>query len=167
MALEAFTGIWSLNAANPVGGTDPKSAGDDHIRGVKFALRYTFPSVAGVVQASDGELNMLVGVTSALQAQLNAKAPLINPTFTGTVTAVAANFSGSVAFSASPTAPTPSTGDSSAKLATTAFVASTAFSSSLPAMSAGTANQTITNNGTVGSWTPRQGHYLYLYENFT
>lgn len=167
MALETFTGIWSLNAANPDGRVDSKNAGDDHLRGIKYTLRYTWPSVMGVVNASDGELNMLVGVTSNVQSQLNGKAPLINPTFTGTVTASAANFSGAVAFTLSPTAPTPTSGDSSTKVATTAFVASTAFASSLPAMSAGTANQTITNNGTVGSWTPRQGHYLYLYENFT
>jgi hypothetical protein len=167
MALETFTGIWSLNTANPVGGVDPKSAGDDHIRGIKYTLRYTWPNVVGVVSASDGELNMLVGVTSGVQAQLDGKAPKINPVITGTLTAGIANFSGAVTFSVSPTAPTAALGDSSTKLATTAFVATTAFSSSLPAMSAGTANKTITNNGSAGSWTPRQGHYLYLFENYT
>lgn len=50
------------------------------------------------------ELGYLSGVTSALQTQLAAKAPLASPAFTGT-----------------PTAPTPSTSDSSTKVATTAF----------------------------------------------
>jgi hypothetical protein len=38
------------------------------------------------VTASPAELNRIVGVTSALQTQLNAKAPAAGPTFTGTVT---------------------------------------------------------------------------------
>jgi hypothetical protein len=36
--------------------------------------------------ASAAELNYSVGVTSAIQTQLNAKAPIAGPTFTGTVT---------------------------------------------------------------------------------
>jgi len=51
------------------------------------------------------ELNYVDGVTSAIQTQLNAKAALVSPAFTGT-----------------PTAPTQSSGDSSSSLATTAFV---------------------------------------------
>lgn len=46
----------------------------------------------GVV--SNTEFNYLDGVTSAIQTQLNAKAPTANPTFTGTVTGVDAFFSG-------------------------------------------------------------------------
>jgi|GEM_PF-5806727 len=38
------------------------------------------------VTASAAELNFVDGVTSAIQTQLNAKAPLASPTFTGTVT---------------------------------------------------------------------------------
>ena len=54
---------------------------------------------------SFAELGYLDGVTSSIQSQLNAKAPLANPAFTGT-----------------PTAPTPTTGDNSTKVATTAYV---------------------------------------------
>lgn len=43
------------------------------------------------------ELGYLSGVTSALQTQLNAKAPLASPTFTGTVTTPALNLSGATA----------------------------------------------------------------------
>lgn len=63
------------------------------------------------------ELNYVDGVTSAIQTQLDLKAPLDSPALTGT-----------------PTAPTASTGTSTTQLATTAFVAATAFSSSLPAL---------------------------------
>jgi hypothetical protein len=167
VALETFTGIWSLNSSNPVGASDAKSQGDDHLRGIKYTLTYTFPNIVGVVNASDGELNFLVGVTSSIQTQIDAKAPKSNPTFTGTITAAAANFSGTVAFSGTTTAPTQTAGDNSTKVATTAFVAATAFSSSLPSISGSTAYQTITNDGATGSWTPRQGHYLYLFDNYT
>lgn len=40
------------------------------------------------------ELGYVHGVTSAIQTQLDLKAPLANPTFTGTVTAAATTFSG-------------------------------------------------------------------------
>ena len=51
------------------------------------------------------ELGYLDGVTSAIQTQLNAKAPLASPALTGT-----------------PTAPTPGSTDNSTKIATTAWV---------------------------------------------
>lgn len=51
------------------------------------------------------ELGYLVGVTSAIQTQLDAKAPLASPTFTGT-----------------PAAPTAAAGTNTTQVATTAFV---------------------------------------------
>ena len=42
------------------------------------------------------ELNYVDGVTSAIQTQLNAKAPLADPTFTGTVNAAALTLSGNL-----------------------------------------------------------------------
>jgi hypothetical protein len=53
------------------------------------------------------EMSYLAGVTSAIQAQLNAKANLVSPALTGT-----------------PTAPTATSGTSSTQIATTAFVQS-------------------------------------------
>ena len=47
------------------------------------------------------ELGYVNGVTSAIQTQLDAKAALASPTFTGTVTAAAANFSGDVGLTGS------------------------------------------------------------------
>ena len=57
------------------------------------------------VTASVTELNYVDGVTSAIQTQLDAKAPLASPALTGT-----------------PTAPTASLGTNTTQIATTAFV---------------------------------------------
>jgi len=59
MGLETFTGyINALNENNPLN-TDGKNAGDDHIRGIKFTLKTTFPNLTGTVNASQAELNQL------------------------------------------------------------------------------------------------------------
>ena len=104
MALESTTYINGLVATNPTG-TDPRNQGDDHIRMVKSAVQVTFPNITGAVTPTHTELNYVDGVTSALQAQLDAKAPLASPTLTGT-----------------PAAPTASAGTNTTQLATTAFV---------------------------------------------
>lgn len=57
------------------------------------------------VTASTAELNYVDGVTSAIQTQLNAKAPLASPALTGT-----------------PSAPTATKGTNTTQIATTAFV---------------------------------------------
>ena len=74
MALETFSFIASLNASNPVHSTDQVSEGDDHIRGVKTALLNSFPNIDAAVNFTPTEANYLVGVTSAIQTQLNGKA---------------------------------------------------------------------------------------------
>lgn len=56
------------------------------------------------ITASAAELNFTDGVTSGIQGQLDAKAPLASPALTG-----------------NPTAPTQSAGDNSTKIATTAY----------------------------------------------
>ena len=61
MALEDLTGakyIDSLNSANPAVG-DNVSEGDDHIRGIKNVLKYSFPNIDGAVNATDAELNSI------------------------------------------------------------------------------------------------------------
>lgn len=160
MGLESdFNGVWNLNAANPVGATDRKSAGDEHIRGIKTAILYTFPGVTGAVTATHTELNYTDGVTSNIQTQLDTKAPTAGPTFTGTVTAptitntTALTCTGTVTMAAASavTVPTVTAGDSSTNAASTAFVAGTAFSSALPAIS-GTTGQMVRSNGSVASW---------------
>jgi hypothetical protein len=103
MALESTTYINGLVATNPAG-TDPKSQGDDHIRMVKSAVKTTFPNITGAVTPTHTELNYVDGVTSALQTQMDTKAPLASPTLTGT-----------------PTAPTAATATNTTQVATTAF----------------------------------------------
>ena len=72
MGIESATYINQLDATNPTA-SDPKSQGDDHIRLVKSAVKASFPNVTGAVNPTQTELNYVVGVTSAIQTQLNAK----------------------------------------------------------------------------------------------
>jgi len=57
MPLEQFGFIDSLNASNPVGATDKKQQGDDHIRGVKSTLLDSFPGIAGAMTLTHTQLN--------------------------------------------------------------------------------------------------------------
>lgn len=71
MGLEAATMIHQLNAAWPLGGTDLKSAGDDHLRVIKAAIQGTFANVAGAVTATHTELNLLAGKTGTVWTSTN------------------------------------------------------------------------------------------------
>jgi|SRR5688500_7594228 len=57
MGLEAATYVSNLVTTNPVGGSDPKSQGDDHIRLIKTVLRNSFPNISGAMTATHTELN--------------------------------------------------------------------------------------------------------------
>ncbi len=70
MALETVANIKDLVATNPVGATDPKSEGDDHIRNIKKALLADLPNITGPITATQVELNLMDGVTSTT-AELN------------------------------------------------------------------------------------------------
>lgn len=59
MGLETGTYISDLNASNPVGASDPKSQGDDHIRLIKATILATFPSITGAITLSHTEINDL------------------------------------------------------------------------------------------------------------
>lgn len=61
MGLETFAYINSLVRTNPVGAVDPKSQGDNHLRGIKATLLDTFPNIGGAVTGSHAELNELTG----------------------------------------------------------------------------------------------------------
>lgn len=63
MGLEAATFISQLVAANPVGATDPKSQGDDHLRLIKSVLQASFPNISGAVTSTHTQLNYLTGAT--------------------------------------------------------------------------------------------------------
>jgi microcystin-dependent protein len=61
MALENLVGsdkyLSALVRTNPDGDLDPKSEGDDHLRGIKNALLNTFPNINGPVTMTPLQLN--------------------------------------------------------------------------------------------------------------
>lgn len=71
MGLETATYIHELDSSNPVGASDPKGQGDDHLKLIKSTIQNTFPNVEGEMTASHTELNKLDGVTAST-ADLNA-----------------------------------------------------------------------------------------------
>lgn len=128
-----------LNASYPAAG-DNIPEGDDHIRNIKTVLKTTFPNVSGAVTPSHTVLNYMVGVTSAVQTQLDAKAPLASPTLTGT-----------------PLAPNPAAGSNTTQIATMAAVntaiAAAGLSSSLPSLTGNYRKALVTDAaGAVLSW---------------
>lgn len=101
--------ISDLNASYPAT-TDSIPEGDDHLRNLKTVLKTTFPNVSGAITPTHTELNYVDGVTSAIQTQIDAKAPIASPTFTGV-----------------PAAPTAAVDASTTQIATTAFVINQAY----------------------------------------
>ena len=69
MALETATTIDQLVVTNPAA-TDGLAQADDHLRLIKAALQNTFPNIAGTVQASNSELSILDGGSSATSTTL-------------------------------------------------------------------------------------------------
>ena len=133
MALETATTINQLVASNPPN-SDPVAEAAAHLRLIKATLLATLPNVVGAVTATHTELSYTAGVTSPLQAQIDARASLASPSFTGV-----------------PLVPTAANGTNNNQAASTAFVVSAALSSSLPGQ-AGNAGKFITTNGTTASW---------------
>lgn len=86
------------------------------------------------ITATEAELSHMSGVTSAVQTQLDAKADIASPALTG-----------------APTAPTVSLGDSTTKIATTAFVTGTSLAASLPGQTDNDGKY-ITTDGATASW---------------
>jgi hypothetical protein len=83
MALESATYIDDLVITNPTGG-DQRTTADDHMRLLKSVLKNTFPNADGAINPTVAQFNYLVGVTSAIQTQINAK----QATITGAATTV-------------------------------------------------------------------------------
>lgn len=63
MGLEVATYIHELNPANPLFNDFIREA-DDHMRLIKQTLQNTFPNITGAVNATEAELNLLVGATT-------------------------------------------------------------------------------------------------------
>ena len=69
MGLESADYISQLVTTNPVGATDPKEQGDDHLRLIKHVLQTQFPNLgAAAVNATAAEINRLVGVTDSVES---------------------------------------------------------------------------------------------------
>lgn len=104
MSVESASYINQLDATRPTS-SDLKSEGDNHLRLLKVTIQNSFPNITGAVNPTHTQLNYVVGVTSAIQTQLDAKAPLASPALTGT-----------------PTVPTAATVTTNTQAASTAFV---------------------------------------------
>ncbi len=89
IASPVFTGTVTTPAIIVSGETASRIASFDATKNIKSLDTATYPSLS--------ELAFLKGVTSALQAQLDAKAALASPTFTGTLTTPAIIVSGETA----------------------------------------------------------------------
>ena len=145
MTVESASYISQLDPTYPTAG-DPKSEGDNHLRLVKTVLKTQFPNFGtAAMNATVGELNYMVGVTSLVQTQLNtltsAKAAKAGDTYTG-----AHDFTGGTI-----AVPTATVGDATTKAASTAFVSATAFNAALPGQT-GNAGRTVRTDGTSASW---------------
>lgn len=76
MPVETFNFLDSLNASNPVS-TDGQVQGDDHIRGIKAAIKATFPSIAGACAITDTQLSNLGAGNLNIAGDGSAVAPSI------------------------------------------------------------------------------------------
>jgi hypothetical protein len=74
MSLETYTGkISDLVDTNPTG-TDPRSQGDDHLRGIKYTLKQSFPLATGPVRVSGDKLFAGDSATQANNFVIDASA---------------------------------------------------------------------------------------------
>lgn len=104
-----------INVANAATATNPviSAVGNDTNIGITLTPKGTGRTNIGqlaldgtTITTTAAQLNFVTGVTSGIQTQMDAKAPLASPALTGT-----------------PTAPTAASGTSTTQIATTAFVA--------------------------------------------
>lgn len=106
MAVDTSQYVGDFDTTKPTTG-DPKVEGPANYQQVKRAAKQSFPNVKGPVTADHTELSYVDGVTSPIQTQLDAKAPIASPTFTGT-----------------PAVPTAAVATNTTQAASTAFVQS-------------------------------------------
>lgn len=134
MGLEAATYPSQLVVTNPTAG-DPKSQGDDHIRLLKAVLIATFPNLAGVINASNADLNATTGAatTGATGFRVATQAASDSSTLAASTAQVAA-----------------------------AILASTGITAVLPGQ-AGNAGNSLITNGTTASWGISSSEALAIY----
>lgn len=105
------------------------------------AAAVQLPANTTIGSVTAAQIGYLAGASSSIQTQLDGKSTKSGSTYTGTH-----DFT-----SATMTAATPSVGDATTKVATTAFVAAMSFSSVLPGQS-GNNGKFLTTDGTNASW---------------
>lgn len=119
------------------------------VTGTKLTVTTTtveLPAGTAIGSVTAAELAYLAGLTSNVQAQLNDKANIAGGnTFTGTQNLTAALANGS-------TAVTQPSGDTSTKVASTAFVMTAAFNTALPSQSENS-GKFVSTDGTNAFWT--------------
>jgi hypothetical protein len=76
MGLETFSYISSLVQTNPLG-SDSKSEGDNHIRGIKQCVYDSFPNIGGEVTATHTNINEAI-ITAQTAAEVSASATVTN-----------------------------------------------------------------------------------------
>jgi microcystin-dependent protein len=77
MSLETFGFISDLVPTNPQG-SDPRSQGDDHLRGIKQTLQATFPHANAEINIKPGATNLILGVGTEDALQIDATDKTIN-----------------------------------------------------------------------------------------
>lgn len=111
MTVESASYISQLDTTLPTA-ADLISEGDDHLRLTKTVLKTQFPNFGTTaITASAAEVNYSVGVTSAIQTQLNGKGAIAGQAWTG-----AHSFAGATSV------PTLAAGSNTTGAASTAFV---------------------------------------------
>lgn len=111
MTIESASYISQLDTTLPTA-ADLISEGDDHLRLTKTVLKTQFPNFGTTaIAASAAEVNYSVGVTSAIQSQLNSKGAIGGQAWTG-----AHSFAGDTSV------PTLAAGTNTTGAASTAFV---------------------------------------------
>ena len=138
MAVDTAAHIGTLDATLPLG-SEAASELDNNFRHIKGVLKTDFPNITGAVTATHTELNYVDGVTSAIQTQIDLKAPIAGQTWTGTH-----SFTGAVVSVATPT--------TALHAVTKAYADGLAFATALPAISAATSAKVISNDGTTAAW---------------
>jgi len=140
---QTWTGahVFSGSAAVPTlaQGTNTTGAASTAFVQAEWATR--LPNYSAPITASSAELNYSVGVTSAIQTQINGKGAIAGQTWSGTHDYTGATIN----------VPTRTVGDSTAAAASTAFVTATSFASALPGQS-GNANKFVTTDGVNSFW---------------
>lgn len=82
MGLEVGTYISDLVTTNPVGATDSKGQGDDHLRLIKSTIKNTFPNITGAMTLTHTQLNDAAQKAAANVFTANQTITKANPVFT-------------------------------------------------------------------------------------